>query len=465
MITRLKVSGFKNLLDLDVRFGPFTCIFGANGAGKSNLFDAIHFLSLLAHQDLAVAARTVRADGNRSRDGLELFYRNGNYVSPRIDFEVELLVPRHAVDLFGRKIEAKTTALRYVLSIGRNSEDQLIILDERLTGIPLTQAREQMVGFPSSADWRESVIQGEWQQPYFIAMDSNLVKVYLEPPYHEPMSYETDGLTRTALNASGLTGNPTLLVLRQEMQSWLALQLEPSSLRRSDEIFAPSHMTASGEHLPATIKRLTGIDNDLKVSLANRIAELVGEVRDVYAEQDTARRLITAYAAFVDGTVHPASSLSDGTLRFLALAVLEQDPEFRGLLCMEEPENGIHPERIPAMLRLLTDIATDADFSSGPANPLRQVIINTHSSACAAEVLEDSLLSFEPAFTEREGIQLPTVKLTALADTWRTLGGEAGLDKGKLIGFLKPIRNNGAGRGRVVDRHEVQAELQFADEP
>ena len=48
MLTRLKVSGFKNLVGVDVRFGPFTCIAGANGIGKSNLFDAIAFLGALA---------------------------------------------------------------------------------------------------------------------------------------------------------------------------------------------------------------------------------------------------------------------------------------------------------------------------------------------------------------------------------------------------------------------------------
>ncbi|MEH2437635.1 MAG: AAA family ATPase [Nostoc sp.] len=48
MLTRLKVSGFKNLVDVDVRFGPFTCVAGANGVGKSNLFDAIRFLSATA---------------------------------------------------------------------------------------------------------------------------------------------------------------------------------------------------------------------------------------------------------------------------------------------------------------------------------------------------------------------------------------------------------------------------------
>ena len=41
MLTRFEVSGFKNLRDVVVDFGPFTCIAGPNGVGKSNLFDAI----------------------------------------------------------------------------------------------------------------------------------------------------------------------------------------------------------------------------------------------------------------------------------------------------------------------------------------------------------------------------------------------------------------------------------------
>ena len=43
MLTRFKVNGFKNLVAVDLRFGPFTCIAGANGVGKSNLFDAIRY--------------------------------------------------------------------------------------------------------------------------------------------------------------------------------------------------------------------------------------------------------------------------------------------------------------------------------------------------------------------------------------------------------------------------------------
>ena len=60
MLTRLKVDGFKNLVGADVRFGPFTCIAGANGVGKSNLFDAICFLSALSEKTLMEAALSVR---------------------------------------------------------------------------------------------------------------------------------------------------------------------------------------------------------------------------------------------------------------------------------------------------------------------------------------------------------------------------------------------------------------------
>ena len=63
MLLRLKVNGFKNLMDVDVHFSPFTCVAGANGVGKSNLFDAIRFLSLLASKTHTEAALSVLAEG------------------------------------------------------------------------------------------------------------------------------------------------------------------------------------------------------------------------------------------------------------------------------------------------------------------------------------------------------------------------------------------------------------------
>ena len=76
MIIRLKVNGFKNLVDVDVRFGPFTCVAGANGVGKSNLFDAIRFLSALASRPLTEAASSIRAEGGSASDLRNLFHRD-----------------------------------------------------------------------------------------------------------------------------------------------------------------------------------------------------------------------------------------------------------------------------------------------------------------------------------------------------------------------------------------------------
>src|SRR6185503_563978 len=101
MLTRLKVSGFKNLVDVDVRFGPFTCIAGANGVGKSNLFDAVHFLSALADRPLVEAAQLVRAEGGRSSEVDSLFHKVGDESVEEMSFEAEMIVPPEGIDDLG----------------------------------------------------------------------------------------------------------------------------------------------------------------------------------------------------------------------------------------------------------------------------------------------------------------------------------------------------------------------------
>jgi hypothetical protein len=65
MLVALSVKNFKSIREARVRFGALTCIIGHNGVGKSNLFDAIHFLSLLADNDIFQATVDVCSDGSR----------------------------------------------------------------------------------------------------------------------------------------------------------------------------------------------------------------------------------------------------------------------------------------------------------------------------------------------------------------------------------------------------------------
>lgn len=230
-------------------------------------------------------------------------------------------------------------------------------------------------------------------------------------------------------------GSPTALVARREMEAWRMLRLEPAALRRPDTFSAPVHLATDGSHLPATLYRLACQAREGDETLARdetvaagtqgrieaRLAGLVDGLHEITVDRDEKRELLTLYARDDGGISHPAWALSDGTLRLLALAILATDPETQGLLCLEEPENGIHPARIPAMLELLHHTAADTRLSVGPDNTLRQVIVNTHSPAVLRQVPRDSVL-----FVSTGGASDATARgaggarFSCLKDTWRT---------------------------------------------
>lgn len=297
-----------------------------------------------------------------------------------------------------------------------------------------------------------------------------------------PLPRSAVNLPRTVLSVSNAAESPTALLARLEMRSWRMLQLEPSALRKPDEFAAPRKLRMDGLHLPATLyhlarlrQRLNGkpphtAESQIYGQLANRLSELIDDVRKIDIDRDEKRELLTLRVTGADGTPYPARDLSDGTLRFLALAVLELNPEEQGVLCFEEPENGIHPERIPAMLRLLEDLATDVNQPIGPDNPLRQVIINTHSPAIVGEALDDSLLVAELKEMVCDGQRFKRVCFSCLPDTWRAkIATEKPnvVSKGKLLSYLNPIspkesmQDSEQKRLRVVDRPDLQILLPF----
>jgi len=491
MLTHLKVSGFKNLVDVDVRFGPFTCIAGANGVGKSNLLDAIAFLSNLAELSLLDAAMSVRDEGARTGDVASIFHRVGESQDQVISFDAEMVIPQSGVDDLGQPASATTSFVRYRLDLGYRSDEGrrslggIEIIREELTHIRAGDAKGELA-FPVENSWFRSAVTGKRWTPYYISTaEQNGVRVI---NVHQdggssgkPRPLLAANLPRTALSAANAAESPTATMVKREMQSWKRLQLEPSALRRPDNLTAPTKLGSDGAHLPATLYDLAKDgssssenkdENRVYAMVANRLSELIDDVRIVDVEKDEKRELLTLRVGGRDGTLHPARALSDGTLRFLALAVLELDPDFQGVLCLEEPENGIHPARIPAILRLLQDIATDTSEPSGPDNPLRQVIVNTHSPAVVAQVPEDSLLVAETKRVQRDGKSFDKVGFSCLPNTWRArLDAPEVVPKGKLLSYLSPvpkIPDNGwfnhdhvpePGSRRVIDNPELQMEL------
>ena len=476
MLTRLKVSNFKNLVDVDLYLGPFTCVVGPNGVGKSNLFDAIRFLSALANHTLMEAAAAVRDQDSRTAPVRDLFHRVGDQYAERMTFEAEMIVPRRAIDDLGQEAEASITFLRYSLELAyRETDDSLVrgalvIIKEELVHVTQRDA-PQHLSFPHSAkDWRKSAVCGKRNAPYFISTagegENRVIKLHQDGGSSgRPLPRSAANLPRTVLSIANAAESPTALVARREMESWQMLQLEPSALRRPDEFVSPTYLGADGRYLAATLYRLgrhdeQEVNGSVYSQVANRLAELIDDVHEIHIERDEKRELLTLRVKNEEGTPHPARALSDGTLRFLALAVLEIDPQMQGVLCLEEPENGIHPARIPAILQLLRDIAVDTQESVGADNPLRQVIVNTHSPVVFQQVPDDSVVFVKAREAiDEEGRLCKKAHFLCLADTWRAKVSEDAA-RGDLLAYLNPVLPRGyaeiSGQKRVVDREDMQ---------
>jgi len=432
-----------------------------------------------------------------------------------------MLIPPIGIDDLGQEATAAITFLCYRLVLGWN-EVGLTVRKETLTHINLGQAKAHLP-FPHSRAWRDSVVGGRRTSDFisteeedgvtYIKLHQDLGKDYKGGG--RPRSHVAERLTRTVLSDAKAADSRTAALARTEMQSWRLLQLEPSGLRKPDSFLAPRSIAANGAHMPATLARLTrtelrinplrsraseirepsafaraGTDIRLEPAgkdaaedtekvaaavtarVANRLAELIEGVQSVRVDVDERRELLTLRLTERNGTEHEARSLSDGTLRFLALAILENDSEARGVLCMEEPENGIHPQRISAMLRLLQDLAVDPAEPVGDDNPMRQVIVNTHSPLVAGQVPEDCLLVAIPQTVRREGLRESVPAFRWLPDTWRAKWGAKEypgvptVSLGELLSYLnsldrRPPEPRAGTARRVIDRDDVQSWLPF----
>ena len=286
--------------------------------------------------------------------------------------------------------------------------------------------------------------------------------------------FSAAALPRTVLSASNSSESPTAVLARNEMRSWHMLQLEPSSLRRSDDFSSKKTLSSDVSHLAATLERmhLQNREADIYSRVASRLSELVEGVKEIQVDRDEKRQILTLQLMNMQGETFSAQNLSDGTLRFIALAALELDPEATGVFCMEEPANGIHPARISSMMQALKSIAMDLDLAIDSDNPLRQIIINTHSPAVVQETIDDDLLVAELKEIMIGGVKVNAVHFGGLPTTWRSRANMPVAARGILLDYLNLLKSdtdivpkaiNGLSPPiKIKDRPDLQ--LSYADE-
>lgn len=381
MITYLKITGFKSFHNFEMDFTPLTIVAGTNASGKSNLFDALMLLSTLAETD-----NIKKAFKDQRGEFLELFtqYGESNYAN-EMQFEVEMLVNKNISDAWGNKSILKYTRLRYELKIKRYTNESgmedIEVSHENL--VNLKHQEDNWVKIIPSAYrefWRPKVVTGKRGIPYINTTTENgivTVEVPQDGKTGNKRRFPLINASRTVLSSFDTTDFPHVLAAKEEMKSWKFLQLNPEDLRKpTDKANGDDFISQSGKNLAAALNRISIKNIHSLAEISRKLQSFVPNFIDVNVVDDKENKQFIIKLTDKDGKGYTSRVLSEGTLRILALCILEQDDQHTGLLCFEEPENGIHPYRIASMAELLKNLSND--FTDDEM-PLRQVIVNTHS--------------------------------------------------------------------------------------
>jgi len=389
MITRIKIDGFKSFHHFEMTFTPFTVIAGVNASGKSNLFDALMLLARLAETDLKTAFTWHGQRGNPN----ELFTQyGGNHCASELTFEVDMLLNREIHDNWGGKEQLNHTRLRYRLIIEKKQNqfniDDLFIKHESLEKIrPDEDDWVKKILPESSKSLVKSERSGGTAQPYIrTEAEGNTVAIKIRQDGKQGgKATRANAASQTVLSAINSVDFKHVLAAKAEMISWRFLQFNPEDLGEPSkkEMGLQNTLSRSGKYLAATLFRI-GQDNAYRmVEISRMVQSFLPQFTEVVVRDDEANNQYLVKLRDKDKNEYTSRVLSEGTLRILALCVLANDDQHTGLLCFEEPENGIHPFKIKDMARLLKELSTD--FLATDL-PLRQIIVNTHSPGLVGEI-------------------------------------------------------------------------------
>jgi predicted ATPase len=397
MLTRIEIDGFKSFEQFSLDLAPFLVILGPNASGKSNLFEALQFLSFAAQLELRGAVKHVRGEP------YELFRRQPDGTpGSRMAFAAELLLPRQVHDRWGNEVQIAHTRVRYELEIERR---------KHLRGIErLLVAREEARPIVAGEDWwqpgaqrpgdafRKAFVRYSREQPWLTTPEST--NEYTDFEIHADTVRGTqrirvaDGAESTMLS-SIITAReyPHLYAVREELSSWHLLHLDPAAMRRPSPTTAAAELEPNGRNLAAVLARIqaeTQSDVHPQGTLADIAANLTSLIPGVLGLEIAKDSTLGEYQILIsmrDGPAESSRVVSDGTLRVLAVLTLLYDPRFRGLISIEEPENGIHPWRLRRLMQRMREAVGDYTSETiDEKQPLFQILLSSHSPVVLSSV-------------------------------------------------------------------------------
>lgn len=385
MITRIEVDGFKSLRGFSLEFEPLTAVIGANGAGKSNLFDVLRLLSLLPHMSVTDAFRSLRGhirdQFSQTKDG------PGSSIAISVDFLL------NATETNSDEI---STRLRYSICIQRIASgmtEDLVIDDESITPIGSNDDswianRSYLSPFLRYDDQKNFVVtRRQSERP---GWDESIVS-----SVRENVHWTTYVNSLFSMMVSRMPGH-SVADVASVFTGIRLLHPDPGKLRLPSERGAGVMLLPDGSNLPTALAATTP---EIRAQIRADLAELVPGFRsfEITPNDDELRLDVE----FSDGTRTPARVLSDGTLRLFAVLTLLRTQQSRGMIAIEEPENGIYPGRLRALLKKLEEATSPTNGQMPP-----QIILNSHSpSLVAALHHRPECLVFADLIRQRDGLR------------------------------------------------------------
>ncbi|NQU20005.1 MAG: AAA family ATPase [Candidatus Nealsonbacteria bacterium] len=339
MLTSLRLLNYRSHRDSILGLTPVGVLVGPVASGKSNIFKGLVLVQTSVHRSLV----------ELFPPGLGEFHwvrtRSANQTDP-IGFEVEV----------DQLLDFPDQHARYKLQIVDAPDPTgLYVLEETLE-------RRQPNGrwewvFQRRSRWGDSHV-GEFGE---VATNEPTI---LNRVWHND--------SRVTLDAPG----PRFArAVAKALSSFGYYHLEVSSLKALGEGQPWNRIGYRGEHLPDFLAWLKSHPEEpAYAAIMAGMREILPEMEAIHVTQLGPDKQGIAIS-FKDQYGHIAApDLSDGTLLTLGLLCIIHGPKRPAVLCIEEPESGLHPRR----LRWLFDRLLGLGYPQTGEQPT-QVILSTHS--------------------------------------------------------------------------------------
>ena len=321
------------------RLEPLNVFIGPNASGKSNFIEALSIL--------AATPRDLQAPLREGGGVVEWLWK-GSHALPKATIEV-------TVDPLWNPIP-----FRYRLSFTESSA-RFMLKDEVVEDEYSSTPGEKPSFYYQYQDGQPVVrVEGEVPSERRLDMDhlrfdQSILSQMREPRILSKLSFLTRQFER--------------------MRFYREFQIgHDSPLRRPQQAdLVQDYLLENGSNLAVVLSYLLN-QPPVKQSILRHLQDFYPSVQDVLAAVLGGSVQISLHE---EGLRHPVPStrLSDGTLRYLCLLAVLCHPERASVICIEEPETGLHPDVIPKLAELLVE-----------ASKRSQIIVTTHS-----DILVDAL--------------------------------------------------------------------------